>query len=164
MILENVTILNNVEYDDLVVFVVGPGETINIRNSTFHNGAVVYVEPNYGLRDGPRNEVYLKKTNIFGSVDSDTHIGLLAPGTVVRSPGTNGHPPTFIGTTFIHSVDNVMGATIRGQLIALNSLSHMMHTEIIYDPDIAQWPPDGFEYAQDAKQITLLQIREVFPE
>jgi hypothetical protein len=165
VILTDVTALDNQHFTDLVVLVNPPGDQIRIRECVFENGIVVYAEPDWDMRGVPRNELYLKKPCFFGSETSSTHIGILAPATEVVTPGTLGHPPTMIGTTYIHSLNNVMGGTISGQLIALNSVEHIMHTTFTYDPELAQWPPDGFDFGgEDGKRIQVLGLRELFPD
>lgn len=163
-IFHNVTDMSNVTLDETAVFVLDPGVQLTLRDVNFYGGAVVYVEPTYDTRSGPRNEVYLKKHNVFGGGDEGVHpnIGLVAPASTMRSPGTNGHPPELNGLVYVNEVDVAMGGVVNGQFIVLNKVWQLHHFVINYDEYVANNPPAGVRYATSSHPMQILQIREMY--
>lgn len=158
------SMLKDVVLEETAVFILAPGDSVTIWNCELRGGMVVYTAPTFDPRSGYQNEIVLKKTNIIGGGSQGMHenIGLIAPATKVRSMGNNGHPPTFIGFSYVNSLHQVMGGTINGQMVVINEVDHFMHTDIFFNRSVTENLPDGVGYGDSASSMKVVTIREVY--
>ena len=164
VIFDSTTQLKNVVMEETAVFVTDPYVQVRLWDTEIRGGVVMYVPPEYDVRQGPRNELYLKGTNYLGYGTNGIHpnIGVVAPGSSMRTPGSNGHPPFIKGLTYLNSVDNTMGGEIDGQLIVINDIWHLMHFTVTFDESIVDNLPIGIEYGGAAGGLTLIDMRESY--
>lgn len=153
-----------VTVDETVVVFLDPGENLRLIDVNLKGGLVVYVDPDYDLREGPLNRIVMKKTSSIGGGSQGVHpnLSILAPASELSSPGCD-HSPNLSGVSYVNRVQEFHQAEIFGQLFIHNDAAQLWHTNVHFNESIAQDPPPGFDYFSGANgDVTILEIREVF--
>ncbi|KAA3604899.1 MAG: hypothetical protein DWQ01_20035 [Planctomycetota bacterium] len=164
IIYTGVTSLQNVTLDKTAVFILDPGDDLELRDVTFNGGMVVYCESNYDLRSGPRNEIEFKKVNFVGGGDQGIHphLGLLAPACEVEESGSM--EITIEGFSFCNRLDKVTHLDVYGQMVVVDEMDNLNNAHFYYRDTVTDTPPPGIDYRGPKREIDILSIREAYDE
>jgi hypothetical protein len=160
-VFDHVTEVKDLVLDETAVFLLDPGQELNLRNVDFRGGAVVWTESDYDFSGEPRNPVILGGSNSFGrSTSTSENIGLLAPGSSIEVLGANRHDTA--GYSVVHSLKEVKRFHHVGVLIVLNSATDVQDSSFLHDPSIAANPPDGLIFFGDLPSVRVEQLIESY--
>jgi|FLOH01.1.fsa_nt_gi hypothetical protein len=154
--------LEGVHLDDTAVFILDPGVKLTLTSCNFRGGMVVYCPTTYKLRDGYRNQVYLKGgTSIGGGHEgAESNLGLLAPAVKLTSAPNSGYGIT--GFTYVNEVGAMKDTFFHGQLVVLNQVSNLKDSLIIYDEAIAMAPPQSVGFGTTIGSTDIISVYEDF--
>lgn len=160
-IFDRVTSVKDLVLDEIAVFVLDPGQVLELKNVDFKNGAVVWTETDYDFSGEPRNPIVLSGSNKFGrDTGSSDNIGLLAPGSSLTVQGNDRHD--IVGYTVLHSLDQVQRFHHVGVLIVLNSATGVLDSSFLHDSTIAAFPPQGLTFFGDLPGVQVQALIESY--
>lgn len=161
--------LRNVTHQETAVFVMHEGHTLSLDRCHFPGGVVVYVEPEFDIRDDQRrNKVLLKHGTTIGGGNEGVHpnLGMLAPGTEVHFT----HPGCVYeedhndieGLIIWNAIHMIKEARLRGMVIVYREVLHFRESEVVYDPQIMTSLPPGIEFSLPYGSVDVGQVREYY--
>ncbi|PCJ54201.1 MAG: hypothetical protein COA70_06085 [Planctomycetota bacterium] len=160
-IFDHITSVSDLEIDETAVFLLDPGQTLNLQNVNFGGGMVVWTEADYDYTSAPRNPIQLSGTNNFGGGTKGLeNIGILAPGSSLTVTGTSRH--SIIGYTVLHSLTQVRRFQHRGVIIILNSATDVYDSSFQHDSEIGNSPPDSLTFFGDLPGVRVEMVIESF--
>lgn len=167
VIYNNPGTLEDLTLEETAVVILDPGASLTLDDCSFRGGMVIYVEPTYDLRSGPRNEVTLKHSNLFGGGAQGIHpsIGLIAPAAQFRY--NSGQEQSFYGLCYWNASDHVNSGQlfqVDGQLIIVNDGFQVMHATLIWNENVVRDPPPGIEYQGDMPSVDITEAYEQYEE
>ncbi|HEX9792810.1 MAG TPA: hypothetical protein VGC54_02395 [Planctomycetota bacterium] len=128
------TDFNGLVTDQTLVVVAAPGAQIRITNCQIGGGLVVWHEPGFDPRQGPRNTLRINNAELGGS-DRGIHpgLGIVAPGARMTHYN-NSHP--LEGLVHLQSADKINNVTIHGALIVTDGAA----TDLVnLDVELPAW-------------------------
>jgi len=157
-IFDHVDTISQTIVNDLAVFILDPGDTLTINQCQLLGGVVVYCEPEYDLRSGPRNTVYFSSCQI-GTSGSSSKVGLLAPGAKVTTDPFIGGGQVH-GFSFWNSGEGLRSLLVNGQLVVVNQLTDFANAQVILDPTLINNEPDGIHMVDSNGGVVLQRVWE----
>jgi len=157
-IFDHVDTISQTIVNDLAVFILDPGQTLTINQCQLLGGVVVYCEPEYDLRSGPRNTVHFSSCQI-GTSGSSSRIGLLAPGAKVTTDPFVGGGQVH-GFSFWNSGEGIRSVLINGQLVVVNKLTDFANAQVVFNPNLLNNEPEGIIMADSAGGPVLQRVWE----
>lgn len=160
-IFDHITEVADLDIEETAVFLLDPGQGLDLQNVNFRGGLVVWAEPDYDHSGAPRNPIHLSGTNSFGGGTKGLrNIGILAPGSSLTVSGLSRHSIT--GYTVLHSLAQIQRFQHRGVLIILNSAMDVFDSSFQYDPAIGLNPPDTLTFFGDHPGVRVEMVIESF--
>ena len=160
-IYEDTTNLSGVILENTAIVKLSEGEHLVLDNCTLRGGLIVIAPDGVDLRDGPRNTIELKNTNIIGggTEGAEENIGIFAPGCALQVDSSGA---TIQGLSYLNQLNTVKQTSFIGQVIVLNRIIKLVDSSIEYDQDVAYNLPDRLEMGGAKGHTDVLRVFEDF--
>lgn len=133
-----------------------------LDDNEFRGGLVVWAAADTDLRSVRPLEIRMQHQNRFGGGTRGIHphIGLIAPTAEVRN--ISGLGQTYRGFNFWNEAEQDNWMDLYGQLVVVNEVEHIMHANLVFDPDVVANPPPGIQYAGPLPSVDVTVVRESY--